>query len=41
MFESSPECLMPVWDMAEVAFDPVSLGWDVEGEGLGAVVDDL
>ena len=41
LFQGSAESLMSVWDMTEVAFDPLSLRWDVEGEGFGAVVSDL
>ena len=41
LIKSSPECLMSMWDMTEVAFDPIGLGWNVKGEGLRAVVYDL
>ncbi len=41
LIKSSSECLMSMWDMTEVAFDPIGLGWNVKGEGLRAVVYDL
>ena len=39
--QSVAESLVPVWDMAEVAFDPVSFRRNVEGKCFGTVVSDL
>ena len=39
--QSVAESLVPVWDMAEVAFDPHGLRWNVKSEGFGAVINDL
>ena len=39
--DSGPKGLVSVWYVTEVAFDPFSIGWYVEGEGFGAAVNDL
>ena len=39
--DCGPEGLVSVWYVTEVAFDPFSIRWYVEGEGFRAAVDDL
>ena len=39
--ESGTQSLVPVWNVAEVALDPISFRRNVEGESFGAVVNDL
>ena len=39
--ESGTKGLVSVWDVAEIAFNPISFRRDVEGKTFGAVVGDL
>ena len=39
--ESGTQGLVSVWDVAEIAFDPLSFGRNVEDKCFGAVVGDL
>ena len=39
--QSVAESLVPVWDMAEVAFDPVGFGRYVKAKRLWAVISDF
>ena len=39
--ESGAKGLVSVWNVAEVALNPISFRWNVEGECFGAIVSDL
>ena len=39
--ESGAKGLVSVWDVAEIAFDPISFRRNVEGKCFGTVVSDL
>ena len=39
--ESGTKGLVSVWDVAEIAFDPLSFGRNVEGKCFRTVVSDL
>ena len=39
--ESGTKGLVSVWDVAEIAFDPISFRRNVEGKSFGTVVGDL
>ena len=39
--ESGAKGLVSVWNVAEIAFDPISFRRNVEGECFGAIVSDL